>query len=178
MSFHTLKMLWTVKPELPQAVSMILSPTVGFIIFTHISIIPRREILTLFALLCLAHQVFKGIVNHIQLLLNSLISWKRGNTDGKMGRREQNFAFLRKNTFPFPLGVVKQAFEFSLSVQNPFRRELRNFKYALGSRSADQFVVELGKNQLENFLERIHSGTGKHLIFHFLNQNGEAIFDS
>ena len=78
----------------------------------HINHIPRREILALFALLCLAHQVFKGIVNHIQVIIEQLDILKRGNTDGKMRRREQNLAFLRKNTLPFPLGIIKQALNF------------------------------------------------------------------
>ena len=81
-------------------------------LYTHINNIARCKVLPLFSLLRLAHQVFKGIVNHIQVIIEQLDILKRGNTDGKMRRREQNLAFLRKNTLPFPLGIIKQALNF------------------------------------------------------------------
>ena len=86
-----------------------------------------------------------------------------------MGRRKQNFALVSKDTFPFFLCVVKETLNFLFQFKIRFAR-IAELQIRTGITLTDQFIVELGKNQLENFLERIHSRTGKHFILHFLDK--------
>ena len=61
---------------------------------THVDDIARGEILSLFPLAALAHQVFKGVVHHVEIGVEELDVLQARHTDGKVGACERNGAVV------------------------------------------------------------------------------------
>ena len=92
-----------------------------------------------------------------------------------MGRGKQNLAFVSKNAFPFFLCIIKDPLNFLFQFKIRFSG-IAELQIRTGITLTDQFVIELGKNKLENLLKRIHTSAGKHFIFHFLDKGAERTF--
>ena len=135
----------------------------------HVDNVARREILPLFALLGFVHKIFKGFVDNFEIGIEELDVLQRRNANCQMRRREFNFIFGRENSSPFFLsGVEKILYSiFQIGVGFAVVSELQRAPRFNGTHL---FVVELGKNQLENFLENVDARIRQHFIFHFYDE--------
>ncbi len=141
ISFHTLKILWTVNPELPQAVSIMVSFSVGFIIFTHISITYRGVKYWPFSPFCaLLIKYSKASSTTSRLLLKSLMSCR---VETQTARCEGESRILLSSAKP--LNFLLQL-KISISAVAKFQVS----GWIIGT---NQFIIEFCKNKLKYFLE-------------------------
>ena len=141
---------------------------------THINDISRSKILAFFTLLGFAHQILKGIIHNIKIVIEELNILQRSYTDCQMRRGKQNFAFVGEYAFPFLFGIIEQALNlfFQLIVGVSVVTKLQICSRVIGT---NQLIIQFSKNQLENFFKGIHTCTGQHFILHLLNQGTEGL---
>ena len=85
-----------------------------------------------------------------------------------MRGRELDFVVLGKHAFPFGFGFFKQGLDALLEFA--FRAGVAKFQRAFAVLPGGHFVVELGEDELEKFLENVHTGIGQNFVLHFQNQ--------
>ena len=121
-------------------------------LYTHINDISRGKILSLFTLLSLTHQVFKGIIHNIEIVIEELDILQRSYANRKVGRGKQNFALICKDAFPFLFCIVKQPlnlfFQFVVSVA--CITELKICSWVI---CTNQLIIQFGEDQLKDFLK-------------------------
>ena len=140
----------------------------------HINDISRSKILAFFAFLCFAHQVLKGIIHNIKVVIEELNVLQRSYTDCQMGRGKQNFAFVGEDTFPFLFGIIKQTlnFFFQLIVSISVVAELQISGGVIGT---NQLIIQFSEDQLKDFFKGIHTSTGQNFILHLFNQGTKGL---
>ena len=139
----------------------------------HINDVTGSKVLSLFPFLAFAHEILEGIVNHVEIGIKKFYVLKAGHANGKMGAVQGNFLVGRKYPLPSFFGVIEQwlnfvrQFRFRITV-------IAELQIPFLVASALKFVVQLGENQFENFLEHIHPRIGQHFVLHFKDKSFEG----
>ena len=141
---------------------------------THINDISRSKILAFFTLLGFAHQILKGIIHNIKIVIEELNVLQRSYADCEMRRGKQDFAFVGEDAFPFLFGVVKQTLNFFLQLIVGIS-VVAELQISGGVIGADQLIIQFSKDQFENFFKGIHTSTGKNFILHLFNQGTKGL---
>ena len=135
----------------------------------HVDDVARREILPLFALGRLAHQVFEGVVDDIEVGIEELDRFEGGDADGKVGRRQGDLGVVGKDAGPFVARLLEKRFdlllEFDVALAGVAEPEVVVCVLRPGL-----LVVELGEDELEDLLEDVDAGIGEDFVLHFENE--------
>lgn len=135
----------------------------------HVDDVARREILPLLALGRLAHQVFEGVVDDIEVGIEELDRLEGGDADGKVGRRQGDLGVVGKDAGPFVARLLEERFdlllEFDVALAGVAEPEVVVCVLRPGL-----LVVELGEDELENLLEHVDAGVGEDFVLHFENE--------
>ena len=141
---------------------------------THINDISRSKILAFFTLLGFAHQILKGIIHNIKIVIEELNVLQRSYTDCQMRRGKKDLAFIREDAFPFLFGIIKQTLNFFLQliVSISVVAELQISGGVIGT---DQLIIQFSEDQLKDFFKGIHTSTGQNFVLHLFNQGTKGL---
>ena len=122
-----------------------------------------------------AHQVLKGIIHNIKVVIEELNVLQRSYTDCQMRRGKQDFAFVREDTFPFLFGIIKQPLNFCLQLVVGIS-VVAELQISGGVIGADQLIIQFSKDQLKDFFKGINTSTCQNFVLHLFNQRAKGLF--
>ena len=128
--------------------------------------------MTLLTFLRFAHEIFKGVVDNVEVGVKKFYVLQRGNANGQVRRREFDFVVVGENARPFFFGAVEKilncVFEFGVGLAI-----IPKLQHAIFVAPAEHLVEKFCVNEFENFLEHVDAGIGKNFIFQFADKVGE-----
>lgn len=138
----------------------------------HVDDPARCEVLAFFALRGFIDEVFEGFVYHVQIGVEELPFFERADADLQMLGTKLDLVVVLEDAAPLLLGVVEQALDIGLELSGGVA--VTEAQVFVATPEAIHFVVELGEDQLEDFLEGVDAGIGENLVLHVLDQLLEA----